>query len=466
MKPVIALIGRPNVGKSTLFNRLTAKRTALVADEPGVTRDRLYGDGVIGGRGYLVVDTGGMSESFGSQRKGESNDALTAMISQQIAVAINEADGLIVLVDYRSGCTAGDSRIANHLRRVGKPIWVAVNKAEGVDAETAGAEFHALGLDTPRAISAAHGDGVRSLMTEVLAAFPQAQVSPIALDMPRFAVVGRPNVGKSTLINALIGEERVIVSGESGTTRDTIDIPLSRDGKQLLLIDTAGVRRRHSKGNTIERNSVVKTLQAIDDADVVILLLDSHMGIHEQDAALAGYLIQRGRALVLAVNKSDLLDAAARSDVRQEVARKLAFIDFARPHFISALKRSGIETLLPAVHRAYSAANRDLSTSKLTKVLHCATRAVSPPIVHGRRVRLKYAHQGGKCPPVVVVYGSQANVLPMTYRRYLAKSIRTAFRLVGTPVRIELRQTANPYAKRVDSRRSTGARRKPNRKKN
>jgi GTP-binding protein len=465
MKPVLALIGRPNVGKSTLFNRLTAKRTALVADEPGVTRDRLYGDGIVGEGAYLVVDTGGLTEPFGSGRIEGSTDALAAMVGRQINAAINEADGLIFLVDYRSGRTAADGLIANHLRRAGKPIWLAVNKAEGVDADTAAADFHPLGLGAPHTISAGHGDGVRALMTEVLAAFPQTPEPPSAIDVPRFAVVGRPNVGKSTLINALIGEERVIVSGESGTTRDRIEIPLGRGDKQFILIDTAGVRRRHSKGDAIERIAVVKTMQAVDAADVVILLLDAQAGIHEQDAALAGYFIEHGRSLVLAVNKWDLLDADARDDTKREIARKLAFADYASPYFISALKRFGIESMVRAVHSAFAAADKNLSTSKLTKALQRATRAVPPPMVRGRRARLKHAHQGGKRPPLIVVYGSHANTVPLTYRRYLAKSIRSEFRLVGTPVRIELRQTANRSRKRTGPGRAGSARRKPGRKK-
>ena len=449
MKPVIVLIGRPNVGKSTLFNRLTAEPVALIADEPGVTRDRLYGTGRLDTREYIVVDTGGMSGALEPLPIGDKTESLQGHIEQQISFALNEADAVIFVADYRTGCTATDTQIGNFLRRTGKPVWTAVNKAEGVNADLAVTEFHALGLGIPHAVSAAHGDGVRALMTNVMAVFPPGVDSPPVSDRPRFAVIGRPNVGKSTLINALVGEKRVIVSGESGTTRDRIEIPLNRKDRQYVVVDTAGVRRRHGKGDAIEKSAVIKTLQAVDMADVAILLMDGSVGVQEQDAALAGYVISQGRALVVAVNKWDLVNGVERKLVKQELTRKLGFADFARPHFISALKGSGIESMLHGVRAAYAAAARDLSTSRLTEALQKAVRAVPPPVVRGRRARLKLAHQGGRHPPLIVVYGSRATSLPTAYRRYLANSLRASFQLMGTPVRIEFRESSDPARKRV-----------------
>lgn len=449
MKPVIVLVGHPNVGKSTLFNRLIDKHASLVFDEPGVTRDRLYGDGAVGDRPYFAVDTGGISEPITVAHAGGLGDAWPGLITAQIRAALDEADAVIFLVDYRAGVTAADAQIASELRRVDKPIWLAANKAEGVDRDIAGAEFHELGLGDPHAISASRGDGVGALMERVLAAFPVEHSEADEPHAPRLAVVGRPNVGKSTLVNALLGEERVVVFDAPGTTRDSIEIPLERDGRRYVLIDTAGVRRRRRVADAVEKRSIIKTLQAIDSADVGILTLDAQSGVHEQDAALAGYLIERGRALVLAVNKWDMLGQAARAATKRDLAHKLEFLDFAETHFISALRRTGINRLFAAVEVAYASSNRDLSTPKLTRVVESAARAWPAPVVRGRRIRLKYAHQGGKRPPVVVVHGNQLAALPAAYRRYLARAIRKEFHLIGTPIRIECRQAENPYRGRI-----------------
>ncbi len=440
MKPVIVLVGRPNVGKSTLFNRLTRSRAALVADVPGLTRDRQYGDGRIGDRPYLVVDTGGVAE-----RLTLDAGALGASMTAQTRQAIAEADAVILVVDARAGVTAGDRELAEELRRSGKPIFLAVNKAEGHDPHVAAAEFHALGVGVPQAISATHGDGVAALMERVLSAVPVAVATPPAATGARIAVVGRPNVGKSTLVNALLGEERVIVFDEAGTTRDAIHIPFERAGEPYVLIDTAGVRRRMRVEEAIEKFSVVKTLQAIDEANVCVLVLDARAGVTDQDVALAGHVLQEGRALVLAVNKWDLLDSAERAWIRREVERKLPFIEFVRVHYISARAGTGLDALFDAVREAYASACRELPTTRLNRVLAAAVQATPPPMVRGRRIRPKYAHQGGRNPPTIVIHGNLVEAMPQAYRRYLAHAFRRAFDLAGTPVRIVLRQEHNPY---------------------
>jgi GTPase len=442
MKPVVALVGRPNVGKSTLFNRLTRSRTALVADVPGLTRDRQYGDGRIGDRPYHVVDTGGMVEGL---RDG-IGAGLTDQIAEQVRQAVAESDVIVFVMDARAGIAAADYQIASDLRRTGKPVYVAVNKAEGMAPDVAAAEFHALGLGTPYAISAAHGDGVNELMRHALAALPVVDEERAPDDLPRVAVLGRPNAGKSTLVNAMLGETRVVVSDEAGTTRDSIRIPLEYRDRHYVLIDTAGVRRRHRISDQVEQYSVIKSLQAVDEANVVLLLLDAEVGIGEQEATLGGYVVERGRALVVVVNKWEMLDGGARDWCKRELDRKLSFLEFARVHFISALHREGVEGLFASIDRAFDSANRTLTTPKLNRVLQTAIQATPPPVVHGRRIRLKYAHQGGRNPPTVVIHGNQAAALPKSYRRYLASAIRTAFGLTGTPVRIECRQGENPFA--------------------
>lgn len=453
MKPVVVLVGRANVGKSTLFNALTRRRDAIVADEPGVTRDRQYGDGRVGDRPYLVVDTGGIVPT---------TDELRARTLAQTRQAMEEGDQIIFVVDGRSGLTPADAEIAADLRRLGRPVVIAANKAEGIDAAVAAGEFHALGLGEPIAISAAHGQGVAELMQQALKNLAVVADEAQRDERPRIAVAGRPNVGKSTLVNALLGEERVIVSDVAGTTRDSVRIPLQRGDKEYVLIDTAGVRRRARVEDRIEKFTVVKSLQAIDDANVVILVLDAQQEISEQDANLAGYILDQGRSLVLAVNKWDGLDTSRRAWIKRELERKLSFLSFVKPHFISALHGSHIGELFPAVDRAFASARRSLATPALNRILNEATQALPPPVSKGRRIKLKFAHQGGRNPPLIVIHGSQAESLPDAYRRYLANTFSKRLRLEGTPVRIELRQGENPYEGRTESR-TASARRKTRR---
>lgn len=441
MLPVIALVGRPNVGKSTLFNCLTRSRDALVADVPGLTRDRIYGTGKVGPHPCLVVDTGGLS--------GEEA-GLDGLMARQVWRAVEEADAVLFLVDAKEGLTAADEAIAERLRRFGKPVYLVVNKTENADPTLASAEFHALGLGKPFAIAAVHGRGVARLMDTVLAALPAPEVPE---GMPaedkeggvRVAVVGRPNVGKSTLVNRLLGEERMLAFGEPGTTRDSVFIPFERDGRRYTLIDTAGVRRRARVKEAVEKFSVIKTLQAIEAAHVVVQVLDARAGIAEQDATLLGHVLDAGRALVVAVNKWDGLPREERERVRRELAVKLDFLDFARIHFISALHGSGLAELFQSVLDAYEAATRKLPTPRLTRVLLQAVEAHPPPLVRGRRIKLRYAHQGGQNPPVVVVHGNQTEHVPESYRRYLANTFRKVFNLTGTPVRVEFKSGENPF---------------------
>jgi GTP-binding protein len=443
MLPVIALIGRPNVGKSTLFNRLTRSRDALVADYPGLTRDRQYGFGKIGPVPYLVIDTGGVA--------GGEVGVKELMVDQTVR-ALQEADVAIVMVDGRGGLTAADEHVAELARKHAKSTWLAVNKAEGLDADIACGEFHGLGLGEPVAISATHGDRVTALMDEVLA--PSADIddddtaeSEQAEDSKplRIAVIGRPNVGKSTLINRLIGEDRLVVFDQPGTTRDSVAVPFERDGKNYLLIDTAGVRRKSKVHEVVEKFSIIKALQAMERAQVVIALLDAHEGVTEQDVSLMGLAVERGRALVVVTNKWDGLSHDQKRHVKDELDRRLPFLNFAERMTISALHGTAVGDLLPAVERAYHAATRDLSTNVLNRELENAVTAHPPPLVRGRRIRLRYAHQGGRNPPVIVIHGNQTEKLPEAYRRYLINRFRKAFRLQGTPVRLSFKTSDNPF---------------------
>jgi len=449
MLPTLALVGRPNVGKSTLFNRLTASRKALVADFPGLTRDRQYGRGRLGDRPYLVVDTGGFEP--------KAKSGILHAMAQQTRTAIAESDAVIFIVDGRDGLTAEDANIADLLRRSDRPIVVAVNKSEGLAQERVTAEFHELGLGAPLAISSAHGENVGELIERALSLCP-APAAPAPLtdnetERMKVAVVGRPNVGKSTLINTLLGEERVLAFAEPGTTRDALYLDFERGGRAYTLIDTAGVRRRGKVTEAVEKFSVIKTLQAIADAHVVVLLLDATQGISEQDAHIAGHVLEAGRALVVAVNKWDALASEARPALKRELERKLGFLDFAELHTISALEGRGIAGLLKAIDRAYEAAMAKLPTPRLTRALQQALARQQPPRSGLVRPKLRYAHQGGSNPPLVVIHGSALGSVPQAYKRYLEHFFREAFQLQGTPLRIQLKTGANPYAEPATHRR-------------
>ena len=443
-QPVIALVGRPNVGKSTLFNRLTRSRDALVADFPGLTRDRQYGIGKVGHRPYVVVDTGGL---------GDPDDATYHHMQRQALRALDEADVILFLVDAHAGVTPGDETLTQQLRQRGKRVWLVMNKVDGVDPVMAAADFHALGLDTPWPIAAVHNRGVPALMEQVLSDIDTLAPAVSAADNGHqraieVAIIGRPNVGKSTLVNRLIGEERVLVYDMPGTTRDAIRVPFERDGQTFELIDTAGIRRRSRVKESIEKFSIVKTLQAIEAAQVVIMVLDAQQEVSEQDAHLIGHIIDAGRGLVLAVNKWDGLEPGARDRIRRELDVKLGFLDFAQPRFISALHGTGVGRLLEAVVRVDTAARRELPTPLLNRILADATQAHEPPLVRGRRIKLRYVHQGGRNPPTLIVHGNQTASLPPAYRRYLVNRFRRELGLWGTPVRLELRTGENPFAGR------------------
>ncbi len=444
MLPTIVLVGRPNVGKSTLFNRLTKTRDALVADLPGLTRDRHYGRGLGASRSYLVIDTGGFEP--------RAEDGIMQEMAKQTLLAIDEADVVIFLVDGRTGLSPQEYTIADTLRKSQRSVLLAVNKTEGMQKAIVSADFYALGLGDPLSISSAHGEGVRDLIELALELVPESDedesaVAERQVQHPRIAIVGRPNVGKSTLVNALLGEERVIAFDQPGTTRDSIEIELEKNGKHYTLIDTAGVRKRGKVFEAIEKFSVVKTMQAIENANVAVLVVDAQEGITEQDAHVAAYILDAGRALVVAVNKWDGLKDDEREWIKNEIDRKLKFLDFAKFHYISALRKKGLNELLGSVDAAYKAAFAKLATPQLTRVLSEAIVQHQPPISRGIRPKLRYAHQGGTNPPIVVIHGTHVDAIKDSYRRYLEGIFRKAFTLTGTPLRIQFNQGENPFVK-------------------
>ena len=437
MLPVIALVGRPNVGKSTLFNYLTRSREALVADYPGLTRDRQYGRVKRGERDCLVVDTGGITDDL---------EGIDVFAKKQVEIALQEADVVFFMVDARDGINASDEAIADMLRKLGKPIVLVVNKIDGIDSHTVTHDFFSLALGEPVPIAASHGRNVHELLGRIDELLPvvddefEEQDPGIAI-----AIVGRPNVGKSTLVNRLLGEERVVVFDEAGTTRDSIYIPFERNGQKFTLIDTAGMRRRSKVSLTVEKFSIIKSLQAIEKAHVVIYLIDAREGVTDQDAHILGLVLEAGRALIIGLNKWDGLDAEHRAFVKKQIEMKLTFLDFAEKHPISALHGSGVGKLFDVVHSLYDSAMIDMSTPVLSRILNDAITTHQPPLVGGRRIKLKYAHQGGRNPPVVVIHGVQTDALPGAYKRFLMNYFREQLRLQGTPIRLIFKSPENPF---------------------
>ncbi|MFT5541434.1 MAG: GTP-binding protein [Glaciecola sp.] len=455
MLPVVALVGRPNVGKSTLFNRLTNTRDALVADFPGLTRDRKYGPAKFENRNFIVVDTGGITGD---------EEGIDAVMAEQSLLAIDEADVVLFLVDARAGLTPTDIGISEHLRKKNKAMYLVANKVDGIDGDSETADFYKLGFAEVLQIAAAHGRGVSQLMAHVLSPleklFPDMEIveeeyleeedadaklerlqnSPIKL-----AIVGKPNVGKSTLTNRILGEERVVVFDSPGTTRDSIFVPMERDGREYILIDTAGVRRRKNISETVEKFSIVKTLQAIEESNVVLLVIDAREGISDQDLSLLGFILNSGRSLVIAVNKWDGLKTHVKEEIKRELDRRLGFVDFARLHFISALHGTGVGHLFESVQEAYSSATVRINTSMLTQIMEMAQDDHQPPLINGRRVKMKYAHAGGYNPPVIVIHGNQLKDLQESYKRYLMNYFRKALKTMGTPIRIEFKESSNPF---------------------
>ncbi|MCK5876389.1 MAG: ribosome biogenesis GTPase Der [Candidatus Marithrix sp.] len=438
MLPTIAIVGHPNVGKSTLFNALTKTRDALVADQPGLTRDRKFGRGIVGGNCWLI-DTGGL---------GEKSDAMLEHITQQAWLAIKEADGILFLVDGRGGLTAADENLANELRKIEIPVHLVVNKAEGVPKELISAEFYSLGLPKIHVISAAHQRGITNLMQQVLEKFPPEEeaVLPKSDKSLKIAVLGRPNVGKSTLINRLLGYERMITFDQPGTTRDSIFVPFEKDGKAYTLIDTAGIRKRSKISETIEKFSVIKALQAINSANVVIMLVDAKEGMTVQDTNLLGHILDSGRGLIIVINKWDGLTHEHRKRVKDNLDRKLHFIDFAKIHFVSALHGMGVNKLLDTANNVWQSASRKIHTPRLNHVLQDAVKAHEPPLRRGRRIKLRYINQAGINPPLFIIHGNQVSALPNSYQRYLKNYFRETFKLEGTPIHLEFKQNDNPFA--------------------
>lgn len=473
MLPVVALVGRPNVGKSTLFNRLTRSRDALVADYPGLTRDRQYGQAEVEEHPFIVIDTGGIN----GDEKG-----IDVLMAEQSLMAIDEADAVLFLVDARDGLTSADHGIADHLRKQDKKVFLVANKVDGIHGDSAVAEFYSLGLgDQVHQIAAAHGRGVTQLLTIALtphiealgqpkpeeesegefddAFFNENEVElteeelakkledePQENDKIKLAIIGRPNVGKSTLTNRILGEERVVVYDMPGTTRDSVYIPMERNGREYTLIDTAGIRRRKNVTDVVEKYSVIKTLRAIEDANVCLLIIDAQEGISDQDLSLLGFILEAGRSLVLAVNKWDGLEEHEKDRIKTELDRRLGFIDFARIHFISALHGTGVGHLYESVEEAFVSATKRISTAMVTKILDMAVFDHQPPMHQGRRIKLKYAHAGGYNPPIIIIHGNLAKKLPMSYKRYLMNYYRKSLKMMGTPIRIQFKDTLNPFA--------------------
>ena len=441
MIPVVALVGRPNVGKSTLFNRLTNSRDALVADFAGLTRDRLYGEGRYEERRFIVIDTGGINGG---------EEGLDSVMVGQSLQAIEEADLVMLLVDARQGLTSGDDFIIEHLRKTQKPVSLVVNKVDGLDQDQVLGDFYGLGIPDMHAVAATQGRGVQKLLESMFARFPVSEELQVVDEKPgsiRIAVAGRPNVGKSTLVNRMLGEDRVVVYDQPGTTRDSIYVPFERHGKHYTLIDTAGIRKRGKTTELVEKFSVVKSLQAIQDAHVVILLLDAREGIVEQDLHLLGYVLETGRSLVIALNKWDGMDEYAKDLIKEAIRRRFVFVDFARIHFISALHGTGVGNLFESVGKAYESAFRVITTSKLNQTLERIISGHQPPLINGRRIKLRYSHVGGHNPPRFIIHGKQTDELPDSYVRYLEKNFRKLLKMEGTPIRIELRQDENPFTK-------------------
>jgi len=440
MNSVIAIVGRPNVGKSTLFNQLTRSRQALVADQPGLTRDRQYGHGQFQNRSFIVIDTGGINDE---------KETIDVLMSQQTKQAIDEASIVLFLVDARAGLTPADEQIAKALRAQNKSLFLVVNKIDGLNADIAVSDFYTLGFEQIIPIAASHRKGLNNLLETIFDKLPDTESADAVEKMEgiKLAIIGRPNVGKSTLVNRMLGEERVIVCDMPGTTRDSVFVPLERHNKRYVLIDTAGVRRRRSIKETIEKFSIVKTLQAIDTADVVLFMLDARQNVSEQDLKLLGYVLEAGKAIVIAVNKWDGLTEAQKSAVKSELSRRLVFINYAEQFFISALHGSNVGNLFKAIDRAYRSADISVPTSKLTQILQRAVEQHQPPLAKGRRIKLRYAHLGGHHPPIIVIHGNQVKSLPGSYKQYLENTFRKALKLVGTPIRILLKSGENPYAK-------------------
>jgi GTP-binding protein len=443
MTPVIALVGRPNVGKSTLFNQMTRSRDALVADFPGLTRDRKYGEGNFEGQRFIAIDTGGLTGD---------EQGLDAEMARQSMQAVEEADIVLFLVDGKAGLNGSDEVVANHLRKTGKRAHLVVNKTDGQDPDIAAADFYGLGFDSTFLIAASHNRGIRSMLEILLPALEEGAEQDRADRYPgiRIGIVGRPNVGKSTLVNRMLGEERVIVFDLPGTTRDSVYVPYERHDKQYTLIDTAGVRRRKNVSEVVEKFSIIKTLQAVEDAHVVILVIDAREGLVDQDLHLIGFVLDAGRSLIIAVNKWDGMDPDTRAKVKEQVARRLDFLDYADKHYISALHGSGVGVMYESVQACYESAMAKWPTNRLTAILQDATAQHQPPLVKGRRIKLRYAHQGGSNPPVIVVHGNQVDSLPGAYKRYLENIFRKVLKVVGSPIRFEFKSGENPFAKKVD----------------